>query len=83
MTRNPRLETFLRARYEYETCEPEQRPRCEANLLALAADLTAAYHSTRSREVTIQDLFQITSDAYHEYRRAQLRLQRSRISRTR
>jgi len=83
MTRNPRLEAFLRARYEYDTCEPGDRVRCEANVLSLASQLGAIHDQGVGRALTLQELFQITSDAYHYYRRAQLRLQTSRLSRTR
>ncbi len=83
MTRNPRLEVFLKARYEYDTCEPSSQVRCQANLSALAEDLAAMYQRTGGQTITIEELFQITSEAYHEYRRAQARLQRSRLNRPR
>ena len=83
MTRNPRLEAFLRARYEYDTCEPEARVRCEANVLSLASDLGAICERETGQALTLQEMFQITSDAYHEYRRVQVHLQRSRLNRTR
>jgi hypothetical protein len=83
MTRNPRLEAFLRARYEYDTCEPEFKMRCQANLFALATDLAGVYRHNLGQAITIEELLQITSEAYHEYRRAQVRLQQSRINRTR
>ena len=81
--RNRRLEAFLKARFEYDTCEPDQRVRCEANLFALASDLTAIFQRDKGRVLTIEDLFQITSEPYHENRRAQVRLQQSRINRLR
>ena len=83
MTRNPRLEAFLRARYEYDTCEPQARVRCEANLFSFAAELGAVYQRDTGHVLSLQELLQITSDAYHEYRRAQVRLQRNRLSRPR
>src|SRR5437763_882093 len=83
MTRNPRLEAFLKARYEYDTCEPEAKTRNEANVRSLAAGLVAVYHNERGQDLTLEDLFQVTADAYHEYRRAQVRLQRSRLDRPR
>ena len=83
MTRNPRLEAFLRARYEYDTCEPSSQVRCEANVLALATDLAASYQQASGKSITVEELFQITSDAYHEYRRAQVRQQQTRLSRPR
>ena len=82
--RNPRLEAFLRARFEYDTCEPADRVRCEANVFALANELAAIYRQSSGHLLTMDDLFQITSEAYHEYRRrAQVRLQQARIGRTR
>lgn len=83
MTRNARLEAFLRARYELDTCEPEARVRCEANLTAIANALIELYGRERGRGLSLHELFQATSDANHEYRRAQVRLQQSRINRPR
>jgi len=37
MIRNPRLEAFLKARYEFDSCEPEAKVRCEANLRSIVA----------------------------------------------
>ena len=83
MTRNPRLEAFLKARYEYDMCEPEAKTRCEANLLSLSTRLATVYEGDTGQSLTVPELFQITADAYHEYRRAQTRLQRARLNRPR
>lgn len=83
MTRNPQFEAYLRARYEYETCEPEHGIRCEANLIAVADRITSMYRGKTGRSVGFSELAEITNEAYREYRRAQVRLQRSRINRTR
>jgi len=81
--RNQRLEAFLQARFDYDTCEPTHRVRYEANLLAPAAELLAVYQRSSGQALTVEELFQITSEAYHEYRGAQVRLQQSRINRIR
>jgi hypothetical protein len=83
MTRNPRLEAYLRARYEYDTCEPSCRLRCRANLHSIATQLLALHQQQTGQSITLEDLEQITMKAYQEYRRAQQRQQQRKLNRIR
>jgi hypothetical protein len=80
MARNPELEAILQARYELETCEPSQKTDRRVRLDAL---IEAALSKTGRKNFSPRMFIEITADAYHDYKLARRKEERTRLSRMR
>ena len=80
MAGNPELEAILQARYELETCDPNQKTERRKRLDALIEEALARAGRT---DLSIRSFIEITADAYQEFKLARRREERARISRIR
>lgn len=78
MSRNPKLEAFLEARFELDAAPPGQKAAKRAILQALAEDLLKGFRSVSVRELTA-----ITEEAYQEFRKQRFLETQRRLSRLR
>ena len=78
MSRNPRLEALLQARYDLDQAAPAGKPACRARLEAMIADLLAGHKGTSGRE-----LLAATEDEYREYCRQRFLEAQRRLARLR
>ncbi len=62
---SPDLERLLEAIYERDHCEPDQRNRCEKNVLRLINDTLQ-----RSSGLTRDQLLEALKDRYHQFKKA-------------
>jgi hypothetical protein len=77
MSRNPELEAFLQARYDLETCEPEQKTERRARLDALIKSTLA---KTGRKDLSPRLFIEITAAAYQEFKLARKKEDRARLS---
>lgn len=80
MSRCPKLEAILEAKYQFETAEPEHQARLRADLERL---LQEALDDSRTTGVTIRQLEDSLRDVYRDFVRAKRRADRERLSRLR
>jgi len=80
MARNPELEAILQARYDLETCEPNQKSERRARLDTL---VNAALSRTGRKNLSSRLFMEITAEAYHEFKLARRKEERARMSRVR
>ena len=78
MSRNPRLEALLQARYDLDQVAPASKPACRARLEVLISDLLAGHEGTPPRE-----LLAATEDEYREYCRQRFLETQRRLARLR
>jgi len=80
MARNPDLEAILQARYELETCAPDQKTACRTRLDTL---IEAALAKSAKRDLSPRAFIEITAAAYQEFKLARKKEERARLSRLR
>ena len=78
MSRNPRLEAFLQARYELDQAAPPDKPACRARLEAMVADMLAG-----RRGISTHELLAASEDEYRQFCRQRFLESRQRLSRLR
>ncbi len=61
MARNPELEAILQARYELETCAPDQKTACRMRLDTL---IEAAFAKSARKDLPARTFIEITAEAY-------------------
>jgi hypothetical protein len=80
MARNPELEAILQARYDLETCEPNEKTARRALLDAL---IETALTKSGRKNLSARMFVEITAEAYQEYKAARRKAERARLSRFR
>jgi len=80
MSRNPKLEAFLLARYEAETCGRGEREARWATVNSMAKTLIA---SSQEKNLSIFELIAATTPEYRSFKAERIREQRQRLSRLR
>jgi AraC-like DNA-binding protein len=76
VTRNPKLEAYLEARWDLDQCEPGEKPEKRQALETITADLLQQHRAVSERELAA-----ITADAYRDYCRARRLEAMKRLSR--
>ena len=80
MSRNPALEGILKARYDLDTCPPDEYTQ---RLREYETRLDEAIAKAGVKSVTRRELEILLADAYHEFKAAKIREERARLSRIR
>ena len=78
MTRNPKLEAYLEARWNLDQCEPGEKPRNRKTLEQITAELLELHPGLSERELAA-----VAGDAYRDYCRAKRLEALKRLSRLR
>ena len=80
MSRCPKLEVILEARYRFENAAPEEQMRLRAELEKLLNEALAGGTGTGT---TVRQLEDSLRDVYREFVRAKRRAEREKLSRIR
>ncbi len=78
MSRNPRLEAYLAARWALEQCEPAEKQSRLHDLSRVTAHILQGHPAMSPNELAA-----ITNDAYRDYSRARYQELQKRLSRLR
>ena len=77
MARNPELEAILQARFDLDTCSPNQQTECLRRYHELLDQVIA---KSKFKSVTRRELEALLGEAYHEFKRAKRKEERERLS---